>query len=123
MEETLTIPVAEEYHHGYTEEQVEEIKKKFSLIEDRQDISLEQFRDIVIPHIRIHRITEFKLAKEKKVRKVKEPKEPKEPKAKKLTKKQIDAKVFEITFKIAAGKDITEEEKEFYTQYKSNEVI
>jgi len=109
------------YSSGYTEEQEENIKK-LRLGIDRRDLSiepvtLEEFRDIIVPWFRIHRTEEFRLHPEK-VKVVRVPKEPKvkTPKEKKLTKAQTQAKFQMLVMRAALGQPMTEEEEAFYKQ-------
>jgi len=114
------------YDHGFSEEEVLNIKAKYKELEAKvvegYEVTLDEFKSIVVPHCRIHRTEQFILNPVK----VKEPKVPKEkkekvikekvPKVKKLTQKQIKentAKLQKIIMKKAANLSLTEDELEF----------
>lgn len=105
----------EKYVHGYTDEEVARIKSQRDLIVSRDlftnPVSLEEFKNVIIPFYRIQRTEVFKLQETK----VKVPKEPKPPKEKKLTKKAIQARITQLIFLKAAGGQWTEEDKKFMT--------
>jgi hypothetical protein len=110
------------YDHGYTPEQVAIITTNKKELERRNlsevPVTLEEFKDIVVPYQRIQRTEVFNLnpEKEKKVRVVKE----KVVKVKKLTKKQISEKVTELVFKLARSEELTEEEQQFFKDNTNN---
>lgn len=110
------------YDHGYTPEEVSSITIKKKELDKRnlseEPITLEEFKDIVVPYQRIQRTEVWNLnpEKEKKVRVVKE----KVVKVKKLTKKQIAEKVTEIVFKLARSEELTEEEEQFFKDNTNN---
>ena len=109
-EETATT-----YSHGFTDIEAAELKAahnklgKRNLSED--PVTLQEFRDIVVPYLRIVRTTAFNLNPEK-IKPVKIPKIPKvkEPKVKKLTKKFIKEELSRLVFAQAIGETITEED-------------
>jgi hypothetical protein len=113
------------YEHGYTPEQVAIITANKKELERRNlsevPVTLEEFKDIVVPYQRIQRTEIFNLnpEKEKKVRVVKE----KVVKIKKLTKKQIGEKVTEIVFKLARSEELTEEEQVFFKEHTTNDRV
>jgi len=123
------IPVEPEivkYESGFTEDQEHEIVLKHSLISKRnlteEPITLEEFRDVIVPYFRVKRTEAFNLnvgkEKVKKERVVKE-KVVKEKvvKEKKLTKKEIEKQIMSLAFKKARGEDLTETEQEFFDKH------
>jgi len=132
MFEVPLVPVVEEtvnvYSHGIPPEQVEEIKKQKELLEKRitnggEPVTLEEFKTIVIPFLRIQRTEVFLLTpiKEKKVR---VPREPKAPKPKRLTKKAIQERLDAIIFKKFTTTDgLNEEEEAFLNEHTSEKII
>ena len=110
------------YSHGFTPEQVEEIKAKKLSIEKRdlkkEPVTLDEFKTIIVPWNRIHRTEQFILnpKKEKAERKPREKKEPAPKKPKKLTKKHIQDKINDIVFKLAKGETISDEEQRFFDE-------
>ncbi len=123
------------YDHGFTPLEVERIKSaKLELdkkIERGYKHSLDEFKTIIVPHLRIHRTEAFILnpEKEKKVRVAKEPGQPRqtrakgEPKVKKLTKKEISARLDSIIMKMAMQQAISEDEQAFFNEHTSQKVI
>lgn len=114
-EETATT-----YSHGFTDIEAAELKAAHNKLGKRnlseEPVTLQEFRDIVVPYLRIVRTTAFNLNPEKikpvkipKIPKVKEPKV-KEPKVKKLTKKFIKEELSRLVFAQAIGETITEED-------------
>lgn len=112
------------YDHGFSDEEVNRIKAERKALDEKlklgEQVTLEEFKTIVIPYVRIQRTEDFnlqeKLKKPKVERKAKQPKVPKakkEPKPKKLTKKEISQMLQNITFKKAGGLPLTEEEEHF----------
>lgn len=112
------------YSHGYSHQEVEEIKAKKKMLEARllangSPVTLEEFKTIVVPHIRIHRTEEFIFKPDKPVKPKKEPvireaKQPKAPKAPKITKKQELQVLQQLMFKLAQGGKLTPEEQVFF---------
>ena len=115
------------YDHGFTPEEVISITAKKKQLEKRnlsdEPVTLEEFKDIVVPFQRIQRTEVFNLnpEKEKKVRVLKE-KVVKE-KVVRLTKKFIESKITEIVYKMARGEELLEEETEFFNKHTSKEGI
>lgn len=115
------------YDHGFTPEEVITITAKKKELEKRnlaeEPVTLEEFKDIVVPYQRIQRTEVFNLnpEKEKKVRVIKE-KVVKE-KVVRLTKKYIESKITEIVYKMARGEELLEEETEFFNKHTSKEGI
>lgn len=112
------------YVSGYTEEEEIKIKQAKALLDERDlaafPVTLEEFKNVIVPWFRISRTEEFILHPEKvkKVRVLKE-KVVKEkvirvPKVKKLTKAQIQYKMSELVMKLAMKEEFTEEETEFF---------
>lgn len=103
------------YSHGFTQEEVLYIKANFTLLEKRdktkEPVTLEEFKNIVIPACRINRTEEFILnpPKVKKVAKL--------PKLPKLTKKAIRERLEVIILKKVQGKEVTEEEDSFFIEH------
>ena len=102
------------YSHGYSIERVDELKILKSAIELRdlgeQPVTLKEFKEVIVPWNRVHRVEQFvlfpeKQAKEKKTRAAAKPK--------KLTKKAIQDRLNTLIFAKATGKEITEEEQTF----------
>ena len=112
-----TTPITEQptFDHGYTIEQVDELKLLKKAIELRnlgeQPVTLKEFKEIVVPWNRAHRGEQFVLFAEKKA--TTKEKKPRVAKPKKLTKKAIQDRLNDLIFKKATGKDITEEEQAF----------
>ena len=101
------------YHHGFTDEEVLEIRNKFTELDarDKTKLPLTQAEQvIVIKMCRINRVTPFTLEKEKPV------KAPKEPKVKPLTKAFIKKELKRIALAMAVG-DISAEDKEFFEKH------
>lgn len=117
------------YDHGYTQEQVEVIKLAKKELEKKpvNEITLEDFANIVIPHQRIHRTEVFNLNPEKvkppKKERVVKPKVVREPREKKMTKKDIEAKITDIIFKKALGNEVTEEEEAFFVLHTTKALV
>jgi hypothetical protein len=113
------------YDHGYSEEEVIQIKAAKKLIEKRNLVenptTREEFRTIIVPWQRIHRTEQFILhpVKEKVVRVPKEKviKPPREAKIKKLTKAQINAKISSCLFKLGTGEILTDDESSFLKEH------
>ena len=109
-----TEPIEEvKYDHGFTEEQVALIESKINKLES-SEVSLEDFKNFVVPWFRIHRTKEFILHPEK-VKPTREPK-PKTVRVKKLTKKQTMEKMQELIVKLSKGIAFTEEETKFFNE-------
>lgn len=113
-----------QYESGYTTDQIHEITLAHTMLSKRdlvgQPVTLEEFRDIIVPFFRIKRVEAFNLNVGKE--KVKKERVPKEVKPKKLTKKQIEAKILEIAFKKAKNEELTEEETLFFNNH-TNQLI
>lgn len=124
---TLNVVQPKLYDHGFTVEEVISITAKKKQLEKRnlseEPVTLEEFKDIVVPFQRIQRTEIFNLnpEKEKKVRVLKE-KVVKE-KVVRLTKKFIESKITEIVYKMARGEELLEEETEFFNKHTSKEGI
>ena len=109
------------YDHGFSDEDTLRIKEAKKLIEKRnlveEPVTRDEFRTVIVPWQRIHRTEQFTLhpVKEKVIRVAKEKviKPPREPKIKKLTKKEINAKISACLFKIGTGETLTEDETSF----------
>ena len=123
------------YKHGYSDEQVDKIKEGKRTIDARDKLkhppSLKEFREIIVPWNRIHRVEQFNLHPVK-VQGVKKARAKSKvstlsrktvPKAKKLTKKQINDKIGEIVFKIAMKTELSKEEKSFYSEHTNTEEL
>ena len=113
-----TVPA---YVHGFSEEEVIEIKKAKKLIEKRdllaEPVTREEFRLTIVPWQRIHRTEEFNL---RPVKPIKVPKVPKEKvvKEKKLTKKAIKERLGILIFrKFASPEELTEEDILFLAEH------
>ena len=123
----LNVTETKMYDHGFTPEEVIDITAKKKELEKRnlaeEPVTLEEFKDIVVPFQRIQRTEVFNLnpEKEKKVRVIKE-KVVKE-KVVRLTKKYIETKITEIVYKMARGEELLEEETEFFNKHTSKEGI
>jgi len=125
QEETVNV-----YSHGVPPEQVEEVKKQKAELEKRianggEPVTLEEFKNIVIPFLRIHRTEVFLLTpvKEKKVREPRVPKE-KVVKPKRLTKKAIKERIDAIIFKkFTTTEGVTEEEESFLNEHTGGKII
>lgn len=115
----LEEPQVVQYDSGFTADQIHEITLAHSTLTKRdlvgQPVTLEEFRDIIVPFFRIKRVETFNLNVGKE--KVKKERVAKEAKPKKLTKKQIEAKVLEIAFKKAKKEELTQEEDEFFNTH------
>lgn len=126
------------YSHGIDPQKVEFILEKKKEIEARinnggEAVTLEEFKEIIIPWNRIHRTTEFILNKPKeKVKKVREPKEPKaprapraakEPKEKKLTKKEVEKLLNSAIIKMATGQTLTEQEQQVFDEHANVKIM
>lgn len=127
------------YDHGIPADKVDEIKQLHEALEKRvknggEPMSLEEFAQVQIPWLRIHRTEVFILnpEKPKKVAKEKVPKEPKalraskaskEVKEKALTKKQIAAKLSEIIMKMAMGQALSEEDQVFFDEQNNKPLV
>ena len=107
------------YSHGFSESEVIKIKSEREAIYNRDilknPVSIEEFKNVIVPWIRIHRTEEFILHPEK-IKVVRE-KKPKVIKEKKLTKKQIKDKITDIIMRMAAGEEISEEDSTFMNIY------
>lgn len=115
------------YDHGFSEEDVIRIKRERleldTKISNGHEVTLEEFKSIIVPYCYINRTEVFNLIPEKvkKEPKEKTPKEPKAPKEKKpkvlkLTKKELklrEERLKTIIMKKAAGLVITDEDNEF----------
>ena len=136
----LNAPPPEEevhvYSHGIPPERVEEIKRLKLELEKRvmdggEPVTLQEFKDIVLPFQRIHRTEVFILnpvkVKPVRVPRVKTPKAPKEKvekpvKVKTLTKKQLEVKLNELLFKkFTLG--LTDEEEAFLALHTGDKII
>lgn len=118
----------QKYDHGYSIEEVEKIKEVFKILSKKvsegYEVSLEEFKTIIIPHIRIHRTEEFILnekpekVKKEKIIKEKIEKIPKERKKKEIKIKPEwgEEKLQEIALKMALGENLTKEEIEFFNK-------
>jgi len=114
----VTTPV---YVHGFSNEQVATIKEGKAGLDARnlaeEPVTLEEFKTIVVPWNRIHRVEQFILHIEKpKVAKTPRAKKIVVPKVKKLTKKAIKEKLDSIIGKKMFGAEVTEEEEAFYNE-------
>jgi len=122
------LPVEEKrYDHGFSEEDVIRIKALRLELDDKiskgHEVTLEEFKSIIVPYCYINRTEVFNLqpVKEKKEKAEKVPKEPKAPKEKKpkvlkLTKKELklrEERLKTIIMKRAAGLSITEDDERF----------
>ena len=127
------------YSHGIDPQKVEFILEKKKEIEARinnggEAVTLEEFKEIIIPWNRIHRTTEFILNKPK-VKKVREPKEPKAPRApraakepkapkeKKLTKKEVEKLLNSAIIKMATGQALTEQEQQVFDEHANVKIM
>lgn len=126
------------YSHGIPPEKVDLIKQQKADLEKRvnnggEAVTLDEFKEIVIPWLRIHRTEAFILnkpkEKEKKVREPKEPKAPRQPKApkppkeKKLTKKEIEKILNACIMKKALGQPLSEEEQAFFDEQTQVKIV
>lgn len=127
------------YSHGIEPSKVDSIIAAKIAIESRinnggEPVTLEEFKEIIIPWLRIHRTTEFILnrPKEKKAKEPREPKasrapkapkEPKPVKEKKMTKKDIEKLLNSCIMKMATGQTLTSEEQEFFNQQANVKII
>jgi hypothetical protein len=113
------VPVEEEakYIHGFSEVEVSRIKRERKEIEGKE-ITLEMFKNIVVPYLRITRTEAFNLN----VEKVKPPKIPKPPKPPKPpTKAALKKKHKLLINNVKEGITVSEEEVNFLKKY--NEAI
>lgn len=131
IQEAVVPPQEDKYDHGFTGEQVEDIRNKFKLLERKVDDgyvpTVEEFSTIVVPHVKIGRTTLFNLKVKEAAAKVKAPKAPKEPKAskelrvakpKKLSKTAINAELSRlVNKKYALNQQWTDEEQQFYAEH------
>lgn len=115
---TTPIEKTAKYDHGFSDKQVATIKEGKLTLDSRDltkfPVTLEEFKTIVVPWNRIHRVEQFILhpVKEKttKVKPIRT------PRVKKLTKKAIAEKINSIVFKMATGEEVSTEEKTFYEE-------
>lgn len=122
--------VPDTYTHPYTLDEVLAIKERFKKLaaSNFSNITLEDQKLTIIPHVIIHRTEVFclkvKLVKEKVVR-VAKPKVVKEKvvKEKKLTNKQYQEKLMSIIIQKAQGLNISEEDSVFYEEHLNNEGV
>lgn len=113
--------------HGYTIDEVSEIKTKFKELEVKvlsgYTHSIEEYKTIVIPHIRINRSEAFNLfqkdVKEKPLKPIKE----KVVKPKKLTKKAIKDKIEGCLGKLAFGEALSDDEWNFFNEHTKSEKL
>lgn len=112
------------YDHGFSEEKVLEIKaaheELFKRVAGGHRMSLKEFKETMIPYIRIHRTEAFALNSTIKKVKEKAEKIPKPLKEKKLTKKAINLKINEIIMLMATGKTLSEEDQLFWNTHACN---
>jgi hypothetical protein len=141
---TIDIPTEDDvtmYSHGIDPQKVEFILEKKKEIEARinnggEAVTLEEFKEIIIPWNRIHRTSEFILNKPKeKIKKVREPKEPKAPRApraakepkapkeKKLTKKEVEKLLNSAIVKMATGQALTEQEQQVFDEHANVKIM
>ena len=127
---TIATAVEQPYNHGYSDEEVRRITDLHNELKARDlksnPISLEEYKKIVVPFLRINRTNAFNL----KAASVKQPKAPKEPRAakapkvakpKKLTKKAIEAELSRIVMAKAMGTQLSEADLAFFNEHtKSN---
>jgi len=92
--EIASIESTPSYDHGFTVEEVASIKKAKEAISARQilSVTLQEFKEVIVPWTRIHRTEQFILHPPKEV-KTRVAKAPKVPKEKKLSKKALEAKL------------------------------
>lgn len=122
--------VPDTYTHPYTLDEVLAIKERFKklAVSNFSNITLEDQKLTIIPHVIIHRTEVFNLkvksVKEKVVRVVRE-KAVKEKivKEKKLTKKQYQEKLMSIIIQKAQGLVINEDDDTFYKEHLKNEGV
>jgi len=135
---TLPDEQATLYSHGIPLEKVDLIKQQKANLEKRinnggEAVTLDEFKEIVIPWLRIHRTEAFILnkpkEKEKKVRDPKEPKAPRQPKVpkplkeKRLTKKETEKRLSVCIIKKALGQLLSEEEQAFFDEQARIKII
>lgn len=124
------------YSHGIPPEKVEGIKQVKLALEKRvmdggEPVTLQEFRDVIVPFQRIHR-TEVFILNPVKVKQVRIPKEPKVKvprvakekivKEKKMTKKQLELKLNELLFKkFTLG--LSDEEEAFLNEHTGEKII
>lgn len=111
-------PKENTYDHGYSVEQVVKIKEEKQKIESRDlrenPVTLTEFKEIIVPWNRIHRVEAFNLNTVAK--KVTKAKKATVTKPKRMTKKAIAAKLEEIALKQLQDIALTEEETAFYDE-------
>lgn len=111
-------PKENTYDHGYSVEQVVKIKEEKQKIESRDlrenPVTLTEFKEIIVPWNRIHRVEAFNLNTVAK--KVTKAKKATVAKPKRMTKKAIAAKLEEIALKQLQDIALTEEETAFYDE-------
>jgi hypothetical protein len=128
------ITETEKYVHPFSEEEVLQIKNKYKELQKNgfQNITLEDQKNIIIPHVVIHRTEVFnikeekvKVVKEKAERQVRVKKEKEvkgtDVKVKKLTKKQYQDRLMSIIMQKAQGLAISDEDNVFYEEHLKNE--
>jgi len=114
------------YSHGFSDEEVEKIKKLKEEISKRdlntEPVTLDEFQKVIVPWNRIRRTESFILNhKEKKPAKRKaSTSTPRVTGPKKLTKKAIEKKLNYLVFKQATGVKLTEEEQQFFKEHIKN---
>jgi len=111
---------SKEYSHGYNEEEVKKITLAKELIDKRDlidyPVTLNEFKVVIIPYLRIQRTEAFNINTE--VVKVKVTKPPKPPSAAALKKRYKT-----IQKSILDEVDVNEEDMEFYTNYTNQESL
>lgn len=118
------------YNHGYSDEEVRRITDLHNELKARDlksnPISLEEYKKIVVPFLRINRVEAFNLKaasakKPKEPKAAKAPKEPKVAKPKKLSKKAIEVELSRIVMAKAMGTSVSETDLAFFNEHtKSN---
>lgn len=108
----------EVYSHGFSEEEVTLITSRHKEIMKRNlfesPVTRDEFKNIIVPMIRITRTKAFIIKENKKeTKKSSESKTLKVPKEKKLTKKQKAEKTQLLLLKKLTGETLTEEEQAF----------
>lgn len=116
------IPV---YDHGFSVDQVETIKKAKGEISKRdlvkEPVTLLEFKTIIVPFCRIHRVEQFilhpvKVVKSRKPRAIGKKVTVRRPK--KLTKAAINKRLSDILFLQATNKDdVTQADLDFLTEH------
>lgn len=111
------------YDHGYSIEEVAMIISKKKELDEGillgKQVTLDEFKNIVVPYQRINRVEAFTLNAIKETKNKVDRRtttRSKDTKPKKLGKAQITLKLNEIIMKMALG-TITKEEEEFYNNY------